>query len=307
MAAMHPPCERPWKAYLALGLGLIVLGFSAIFIRWADAPGPVAGFYRMAVGGLILSVPFGRRLIKRETNLPLHGVALASLAGLFFGADVTSWATGVVMSGATLPTLFANTNPVWVGLGAMLLFREKLKPSFWLGLLLALAGAAIILGVDLRDGLVLNQGALLGALAGLFYGSYFLVAQRGRRQLAALAFFWFSTVSSALTLLASSLLLGHSLTGYPTMTWIVFIAQGIVIQAAGWFLISYAQGYLPASLVSPTLLGQPVLTAILAGPLLGETLRSDELLGGLAVLAGIFIVHGSRARRTDLDVASEHL
>lgn len=33
--------------------------------------------------------------------------------------------------------------------------------------------------------------------------------------------------------------------------------------------IHYALGYLPASLVSPTLLGQPVLTAIFAIPLSG--------------------------------------
>jgi drug/metabolite transporter (DMT)-like permease len=39
-----------------------------------------------------------------------------------------------------------------------------------------------------------------------------------------------------------------------------------------------------------------VLTAILAGPLLGEHLRPTDLLGGAAVLVGIFIVHGTRAR-----------
>ncbi len=77
-------------------------------------------------------------------------------------------------------------------------------------------------------------------------------------------------------------------------TWLNFLAQGLMIQAAGWFLISYAQGYLPASLVSPTLLGQPVLTAILAGPILGERLRRGDLIGGAAVLLGIFIVHRAR-------------
>jgi len=293
---MSAPPERPWKAYLALGLGLLVLGLSAIFIRWANAPGPVIGFYRMAFGGLALAIPFSRHLVKRETRLPWRGVAVACLAGLFFGADVAAWASGIVLSGATLPTLFANTNPIWVGLGAWLLFREQLKPGFWLGVLLALGGAALILGVEFNQGLALDQGSLLGLLAGFFYGAYFLIAQRGRQHLEALSFFFFSTLSSALVLLVASLALGQPLTGYSTTTWLVLIVQGLLIQAAGWFLISYAQGYLPASLVSPTLLGQPVLTAILAGPLLGEHLRPTDLLGGAAVLVGIFIVHGTRAR-----------
>ena len=45
----------PIKAYLALGLGLTIIGFSAIFVRLADAPGIVSGFYRMLIGALLLT------------------------------------------------------------------------------------------------------------------------------------------------------------------------------------------------------------------------------------------------------------
>jgi drug/metabolite transporter (DMT)-like permease len=58
--------------------------------------------------------------------------------------------------------------------------------------------------------------------------------------------------------------------------------------------VAYALGYLPASLVSPTLLLQPVLTGLLAVPILGETISLVQILGGAAVLIGILIVHRSR-------------
>ncbi len=45
-------------AYLALTAGLLAIGFSAIFIRRAEAPGTVASFYRMSIGLLVLSLPF---------------------------------------------------------------------------------------------------------------------------------------------------------------------------------------------------------------------------------------------------------
>jgi drug/metabolite transporter (DMT)-like permease len=48
---------------------------------------------------------------------------------------------------------------------------------------------------------------------------------------------------------------------------------------------------LPASLAAPTLLGQPVLTALLAIPLLGEGLGAAQVVGGVVVLAGIWLVH----------------
>jgi drug/metabolite transporter (DMT)-like permease len=67
-----------------------------------------------------------------------------------------------------------------------------------------------------------------------------------------------------------------------------------VTQVAGWLSINYALGHLPASLVSPTLLGQPVITAIAAVPLLGQLLSATQIVGGLTVLAGIYMVHRSK-------------
>ena len=52
-----------------------------------------------------------------------------------------------MLSGVTVPTLLGNTAPLWVGLGALFLFREKLKRSFWWGVLLALLGVLLIVGL----------------------------------------------------------------------------------------------------------------------------------------------------------------
>ena len=286
--------ERPVRAYFALALGLLIIGFSAILMRRADAPGTVASFYRMSFGALFLAIPFARNL-RKAFPLPRRAIWLAVLAGAFFGADLASWTTGIMLSNATLPTLFANTNPLWVGIGAWLIFKEQLSGKFWLGVLIAIGGAGIILGLGESAGTALNEGALYGALAGVFYGTYFLIAQKGRDVLDTTSFFWLGTLSSSVFLLIVNLVLGQPLTGFSSASWQNFILQGLLIQAGGWFLIIYAQGHLPASLVSPTLLGQPVLTAFLAGPLLGETLRPTDLIGGFAVIIGILLVHRGQA------------
>jgi len=84
------------------------------------------------------------------------------------------------------------------------------------------------------------------------------------------------------------------ITGYPTQSYLAFLGAALVSQVGGYISIGYALGHLPASVVSPTLIGQPVVTAILAIPLLGEGLRTEQWLGGLVVLAGIYLVHRSR-------------
>jgi len=284
-----------FPAYLALGVGILSLGFSAIFVRWANAPGIVTSFYRMAIATALLAWPFYRR-VKATGNLSRRGLRFAVLGGLFFTGDLALWATGVVLSGATNPTLLANTAPLWVGLGTLILFRERLTAMFWVGLLLAMTGAVVILGLDSLRAVSFGVGTLLGLLAGIFYGGYFLITQRGRETLDSLTYFWPAAVSSTLGLLILNLVLRQPLTGYPASAYLNFLALGLVPQVLGYLAINHALGYLPASIVSPTMLGQPVVTAILAGPLLGEALSLWQALGGLAVLTGVYVVHRSQQR-----------
>jgi hypothetical protein len=41
------PTGKTLLAYVALGIGIFSLSFSAMFVRWANAPGPVTAFYRL--------------------------------------------------------------------------------------------------------------------------------------------------------------------------------------------------------------------------------------------------------------------
>jgi drug/metabolite transporter (DMT)-like permease len=279
------------KAYLVMVLGVLGLGFSGIFVRWANAPGAVTGFYRMVVALTVLAPYFVRRLRARG-RLPRKELLVALLGGLFFAGDLLLWNTGILLSGATNPTLMGNIAPLWVGIGALIFFRERLERAFWFGLSFAVAGAAIILGLDTVDDVGL--GTFFGLLSGIFYGAYYLVMQRSRQHLDSLTAFWLAGASAMIVLLLGALLLRQPVTGYSTFTYLNFVAMGIVVQVGGQLAISYALGYLPASIVSPTNLGQSVLTALLAIPLLGEKLTLWQIVGGIMVIVGVYTVHRSR-------------
>jgi drug/metabolite transporter (DMT)-like permease len=280
-------------AYLALGVSVLSLGLSPIFVRWANAPGIVSSFYRLGIAALVMTLPFCRQ-IRKGVELPPWAVRAAIFGGLFFAGDIAFWATGVMLSGAMNPTLLANAAPLWVGLGALLFFREKLNAKFWLGLLLAIAGAAIVLGLDTYRGTTLGLGTFFGLLSSIFYGCYVLITQRGRETLSSLTYFWFSATGSTIALFILTLVFQQPLIGYSVPTYLNFIAMGLINQALGYLAINYALGHLPATLVSATLLGQPVVTAILAGPLLGESIHAWQVMGGLVVLIGVYLVHRSR-------------
>jgi drug/metabolite transporter (DMT)-like permease len=170
----------------------------------------------------------------------------------------------------------------------LLIFRRQLGIGFWIGTLVAMLGAGLVLGIETSDEVV---GAILGLIAGVFYGGYFLVTQRGRELLNSLTYFWVASASSAVVLLLLAVGFRMPLTGYPASSYLNFLAMGVITQVFGYLAVSYALGRFPASIVAPTLLGQPVITALLAVPLLGEMLAPGQILGGVAVLAGVLIVH----------------
>lgn len=287
-------------AYLALVVGIVCISFSAIFVSMANAPGTVVAFYRMAIPTVIFSIPFLIN-VKRMGSIPKSAIRFAVFGGMLFAIDVSLWATGISISGATNPTLLANTAPLWVGLGALLFFHEKLKPLFWIGLGLAMLGAALVIGQYALQDLTLGLGTILGLGAGIFYGAYFLVTQVGRKNLDALSYFWISVLGATVLLFAINILLGQPLLGYPKETYLSLFALGFISQGVGWLAINFAQGLLPAILVAPTLLAQPIITAFLAGPILGETHDPWQVMGGLWVLAGIYLVHRSRAASKGVD------
>ncbi len=284
----------PNLAYLAISLGILALGFSALFVRWAAAPGPVTGFYRMALASLILTPLALRRPLGSIRRWPRRGVMLALLAGLSLSVDIALWNTAVGLTSAANATLFANTAPLWVALVAWLALGERLRPLFWLGLALTLFGAAAVAGADFRSHSGLGWGDLLAIMASFFYAGYYLLTQMGRRHLRSASYVWLAGLASSASLLAISLAMGFPLTGYPLPTYLAFAGLALVTQAFGYLAVGYALGHLPASVVSPTMVGQPIVTALLAIPLLSETLSATQVIGGAAVLGGILLVHRSR-------------
>src|SRR5438477_7086371 len=109
------------RAYIALGIGVLCIAFSAIFTKWANVDGPVSGFYRVIIATVVLAIPYvlqtarNRRAKQAQTDssrIP-HPSALpillgAALAGLFFSGDLGLWNTSLLFTSAANATLLGN-------------------------------------------------------------------------------------------------------------------------------------------------------------------------------------------------------
>lgn len=282
------------RVYGLLGFGILCIALSAIFTRWAGVPGTVSAFYRLGIAALVLAPPMALGLRRGRVTRDRRIWLLAGAAGLFFALDLALWNTSLFLTSAATSTLLGNDAPIVVGLGALLIFRERLRPIYWMGLALALAGMIVIAGREVFGGSNVGAGDLLALTAGCSYALYLLATQRIRVRMDTLSSLWIPGVSGALVLLVFNLASARPLLGYPTGAYLALLALGLVSQVAGWLAINYALGHMPASIVSVTLLGQPVLTALLAVPLLAQPLTGAQALGGAIALAGIYLVNRGR-------------
>ena len=284
--------QNKFIPYIALAVGISALSLSAMFVRWAEAPGPITGFYRLLIS-TILFTPLFIRQQKQLEPINKKYLIFPLFAGIFTAFDFAFWNSSLKYTTAANATLLGNTSPLWVALFAFFILREKLRRSFWFGLIIALAGAALVMGSDFLLHPTLGLGDLMASAAAIFYASYQLATQRGRKHIDPFRYIWLIGVSATFSMFIMNLSLGNSFTGYSTQTWVIFFVTAIVSQMIGYLAISYALGHLPASVVSPTLIGQPILTAILAIPMLGEIPNPIQWIGGAIALAGIYMVNQS--------------
>ena len=292
--------KRTALAYLALVLGIIFLSISPLFVRWADAPGIVTSFFRMTTVVIITGLIFliGKKPVAGQ-GLPRKLWLLPILGGVFSGIDHTLWSTSIETTYVANATLLNYIAPLWVGLIAIFILREKYKGYFWVGMAFVLSGAWIISGVNFSDLSTFSvRGEGFAILSSVFYAGYFILSQRSRKHFSVMSYLLISSIAAMVVLFIIIIITGHTVFGYSGQTYLLFLLAGVISQFGGYYCINYALGEIPASIVSALLILQPVLTALLADRFVGEPIGVGQLLGGGLVLAGVYVLNASKQSET---------
>lgn len=277
------------RALAALFAGAIGIAFAPIFVRWSEV-GPVAtAFWR-----LLLALPLlALWAVLEERRQPPSGTTagwpMAMLAGAFFAADLAVWHWSIRLTSVANATFLANLAPVVVTIGAWVLLGERAKPIFFAGMLVSLAGAALLMGANLGGPGAVLLGDGLGVLTAVFYAGYQLCVKRLRDTQSTARIMLFSGTACAAVLLPAALAMGETILPATLSGWIVLLGLALVCQFAGQSLIAYAVAHLSASFSSVSLLLQPVAAAAFAWLLFGEALAPLQWIGAAAVLAGIWL------------------
>jgi drug/metabolite transporter (DMT)-like permease len=292
------PARADGPALAALLLGAVLVGASPIFVRLSEL-GPMAtAFYRpfLAIPVLMLWMAADRRQNPASRKPAGRGDYFRLLlAGAFFSGDLAFWHLSIMNTSVANATLFANFAPIFVTLGAWLLFAQGVTRQYLTGMALALAGAAVLAGKSFALAPENLLGDFFGLVTAMFLASYILAISRLRAGFSTATTMAWCSVGTAAVLLPVALLSGEEMIAATLYGWMILVGLALLSHAAGQGAIAYALAHLPAGFSSVGLLLEPVAAALLAWVLLAEAVSLWQAAGGAVILWGIVLARkGSR-------------
>ena len=296
----------PGRPYAAIALAVVSVSFSAIFISWSTSPFITIALYRLALASLIL-VPFV--LANRASLLALTRKEVLGMMGVgaILATHFTLWIGSLKLEGVSVSVassvILVTSHPLLVGLLSHFVLRERLNSWMALGIGLGFSGVVVIAFADSTARSASLVGDLLAFLGGVAAGFYFLAGRRLRQRIPLLAYAFVVYVTATGVLLLYTLILRESLVpvGNVPRELGLFLAMAMIPQIGGHTLYNWSLRWVPAPIVSLSLVGEPIGSSLLAWVLLQQVPGIAVGIGGALALLGIYLTamgQGSRTRET---------
>lgn len=281
------PGTRPYLGILA---GVTAVSFAAIFIRLSQAHPLAVAFYRMALAALVFLPLVVSRGWSQLASLRRAALARAFLAGLFLGIHMGVWVSSLYHTSVASSVILVSTQSVFAVLLSHFGIREKVSRGVLLAVLIALVGSVLVGGSDLRLGRETLAGDGL-ALAGAFMAALYITTGRTvRRELPLLPYVFLVYSTAAVFLGICCLAFRVRMTGYSGQTYLWLILLALVPTVMGHTLFNWSLRYLRAYVIGVSLLGEPIGATVLAYFVFGEVPAPLKFVGGVMVLAGIYLL-----------------
>jgi drug/metabolite transporter (DMT)-like permease len=276
--------------YFALVIGMFAISTSAILIRFSTSDPLVIGSYRQTFATLLF-VPF---LIKDKASelrsIPHPKIVEMAIAGILLGGHFGFFISSVKATSIAASVLLGTCHVVYVAVIGWLILGERLNQKAIAGTILALFGIAVLFWGDLAEDPGNFRGNILAFISGILAGFYYLGGRRLRTEISlpmyALVVYFFS----ALTMWSVVIVQGLKYQSLPATEIQLFILMALIPTLLGHTMQNWALGYLPAYVVSISLLAEPVGSGILAWLVLNELPSHGVFVGGITVLIGLYVV-----------------
>ena len=241
---------------------------------------------RFAIATLGLALIAGRRLaMSRRT------VGRGAVLGLLYGVAQILQTTGLAHTTASVSGFITGLYVVATPLLGAIILRSRIAPTTWVATGLATLG----LGVLSLNGFAVGYGELLTLCSAVIYAGHIIALGRLSEPGTALSL---SAVQMAVITVVCGVAalwpaggsgIGIQLPG-SAKDWLIVIYLALIAGALTMVLQTWAQARVEASRAAVIMAMEPVWAAAFAVALGGESVTLRMVVGGLAILAAMYLV-----------------
>lgn len=279
---LQPTHSAPWIgiAWMAI-TGILFVSVTGI-VRYigSGVPAAEAAFIRYVIG-VFLVLPFMMPLLRQ--GVKRTSLVFFSARGLAHGLGVILWFFAMANIPIAEVTAIGYTSPIYITLGAVFFFGEKLAMRRILAVVAAFVGAMIILRPGLQE---ISTGQIAQLFAAPLFASSFLLAKK-------LSF----DESPAMIVGMLSVFVTLALAPFAYAVWITpslseigWLALVALIATAGHYTMTKAFKAAPIMVTQPVTFLQLVWATLLGALVFGEPVDFYVLLGGGVIIASVSFI-----------------
>src|SRR5947209_5667887 len=218
-------------------VGIVAVSTSGPLMAATAAPALAIAFWRNGMATAVL-VPWTLARHRAELR-EMRGRErrLAVLAGGFLALHFATWVPSLTFTTVASATALVSTQPVW----AALLARRAgayIAPIAWVGITLAVVGAAVLTGADVRASGRAFAGDMLALVGGMAAAAYMVAGSEVRRHVSTTTYTTVCYATTAVLLLMACVAGGKALAGYPASAWWRLLAVTAGAQFLGHSLFN---------------------------------------------------------------------
>lgn len=248
----------------------------------SDIPAVQAAFLRYIIG-LVMVLPLMRALWRNPPSVPL--LKIYGLRGAAHGLGVMLWFYAMARIPVAEVTAIGYVAPLFVTLGAVFFFGEKLALRRILAIILGFAGTLIILRPGFQE---IQIGQIAQLCAAPAFAASFLLTKRLTREADA------ATIVGMLSLTVTLVLAPFAFAVWRTPTWeeLFWLTATAGFATLGHYTLTRAIAAAPLTVTQPISYLQLVWATLLGIIAFNEPLDPFVLIGGaVIVIAATIIAH----------------
>lgn len=284
-----------WRVLLLLACFLWAISFVATKVALRTTPALTVASLRLVVAALCFGAwLLAGRTPRRPANARWWGeLLLLSLVGMGHYAVQT---IGLQYTTASTASLYAVTGPISILLLAAIFLGERISLGKVVGVVTALAGVLVVMGLDTLLNLEL-RGHVVGDLLVLtsiaMWGIFTVFGKKMTDQLGALALTGITTVMGAIWMLpvgwAGLAREQTTLSAIGLAGWVAIGFLGVGCSFLATLFYFMALQHSESQKVGVYLYAIPPMTALIAATYLGESIGLSLIAGSVLVFVGVYL------------------